>query len=48
VQVNGREIGIWIDSDHPRPALGSLLPITPCVLVVEHESCAEAFQRVGS
>ncbi len=29
VQVNGREIGIWIDSDHPRPALGSLLPITP-------------------
>jgi hypothetical protein len=29
VQVHGREIGIWIDSDHPRPALGSLLPITP-------------------
>lgn len=28
-QVNGREIGIWIDSDHPRPALGSLLPIMP-------------------
>jgi len=29
VQVFGREIGIWIDSDHPRPALGALLPITP-------------------
>ena len=29
VQVHGREIGIWMDSDHPRPALGSLLPITP-------------------
>lgn len=29
VQMHGREIGIWIDSDHPRPALGSLLPITP-------------------
>jgi hypothetical protein len=29
VQVHGREIGIWIDSDHPRPALGSLLPIPP-------------------
>lgn len=29
VQVRGREIGIWIDSDHPRPALGSLLPVCP-------------------
>lgn len=29
VQMHGREIGIWMDSDHPRPALGSLLPITP-------------------
>jgi hypothetical protein len=29
VQVHGREIGIWMDSDHPRPGLGSLLPITP-------------------
>jgi hypothetical protein len=29
VQVHGRGTGIWIDSDHPRPALGSLLPITP-------------------
>jgi len=29
VQVHGSEVGIWIDSDHPRPALGSLLPITP-------------------
>ncbi|MEN3940603.1 hypothetical protein WJU23_04855 [Prosthecobacter sp. SYSU 5D2] len=29
VQLHGRETGIWIDSDHPRPALGLLLPITP-------------------
>ncbi len=29
VQVHGREIGIWIDSDHPRPSTGALLPITP-------------------
>lgn len=29
VQAHGREVGIWMDSDHPRPALGSLLPITP-------------------
>lgn len=29
VQVTGREIGIWIDSDHPRPAMGSLLPVAP-------------------
>jgi len=29
VQVHGREIGIWIDSDHPRPSIGALLPITP-------------------
>jgi len=29
VQLLGREIGIWIDSDYPRPALGSLLPVCP-------------------
>jgi hypothetical protein len=29
VQVRGREIGIWIDSDHPRPQRGALLPICP-------------------
>lgn len=29
VQLHGRETGIWIDSSHPRPGLGSLLPITP-------------------
>ena len=29
VQVRGREIGIWIDSDHPRPREGSLLPVCP-------------------
>jgi len=29
VQVHDRETGIWIDSDHPRPSIGALLPITP-------------------
>ena len=29
VQVWGREIGIWIDSDHPRPQRGALLPVCP-------------------
>jgi hypothetical protein len=29
VQVRGREIGIWIDSDHPRPERGALLPVCP-------------------
>ena len=29
VQVRGREIGIWIDSDHPRPRIGALLPVCP-------------------
>jgi len=29
VQVHGREVGIWIDSDLPRPSAGALLPITP-------------------
>lgn len=29
VQVRGDEIGIWIDSDHPRPERGSLLPVCP-------------------
>jgi len=31
VQVHGREVGIWIDSDCPRPSIGALLPITPAV-----------------
>ena len=29
VQVRGRELGIWIDSDHPRPRRGALLPVCP-------------------
>jgi hypothetical protein len=29
VQVRGREIGIWIDSDHPRPERGALVPVCP-------------------
>jgi hypothetical protein len=29
VQLRGNEIGIWIDSDHPRPQQGELLPVCP-------------------
>jgi hypothetical protein len=29
VQVRGTGIGIWIDSDHPRPSVGALLPVCP-------------------
>jgi hypothetical protein len=29
VQLRGNEIGIWIDSDHPRPNAGDLLPVCP-------------------
>jgi hypothetical protein len=29
VQLRGRELGIWIDSDHPRPRRGALLPVCP-------------------
>jgi hypothetical protein len=29
VQLRGTAIGIWIDSDHPRPERGSLLPVCP-------------------
>jgi hypothetical protein len=29
VQMRRDEIGIWIDSDHPRPQVGSLLPVCP-------------------
>ncbi len=29
MQIRGLEIGIWIDSDHPRPPPGSLLPVCP-------------------
>ena len=29
VQVRDTEIGLWIDSDHPRPQRGALLPVCP-------------------
>lgn len=29
IQVQGTEIGIWIDSDHPRPEKGALIPVCP-------------------
>jgi len=47
VQVHGREIGIWIDSDHPRPALGSLLPITPAYWWWDYEKAPMPFAKEG-
>jgi hypothetical protein len=47
VQVHGREIGIWIDSDHPRPALGSLLPITPAYWWWDYAKAPMPFAKEG-
>jgi hypothetical protein len=47
VQVHGREIGIWIDSDHPRPALSSLLPITPAYWWWDYAKAPMPFAKEG-
>ncbi len=47
VQVHGRENGIWIDSDHPRPALGSLLPITPAYWWWDYAKAPMPFAKEG-
>lgn len=47
VQVHGREVGIWIDSEHPRPALGSLLPITPAYWWWDHAKAPAPFAKEG-
>jgi hypothetical protein len=47
VQVHGREIGIWMDSDHPRPALGSLLPITPAYWWWDYAKAPMPFAKEG-
>jgi hypothetical protein len=48
VQVHGREVGIWIDSDHPRPALGSLLPITPAYWWWDYAKAPMPFAKEGA
>ena len=48
VQVHAREIGIWIDSDHPRPALGSLLPITPAYWWWDYAKAPMPFAKEGA
>jgi hypothetical protein len=48
VQVHGREIGIWMDSDHPRPALGSLLPITPAYWWWDFAKAPMPFAKAGA
>ena len=47
VQIHGNEIGIWIDSDHPRPALGSLLPITPAYWWWDYAKAPMPFAKEG-
>jgi hypothetical protein len=48
VQVHGREIGIWIDSERPRPALGALLPITPAHWWWDQAKAPRPFAEDGS
>lgn len=48
VQVHGREIGIWLDSEHPRPALGSLLPITPAYWWWDYAKAPMPFAKEGA
>lgn len=48
VQVHGREVGIWIDSDHPQPALGSLLPITPAFWWWDFAKAPAPFAKEGA
>ena len=48
VQVHGQEVGICIDSDHPRPALGSLLPITPAFWWWDFAKAPAPFAKEGA
>lgn len=48
VQLRGTEIGIWIDSDHPRPERGSLLPVCPAYWWWDVESAPRPFRAAGS
>ena len=47
VQVHGREIGIWIDSDHPRPSIGALLPITPACWWIDMSLAPKPFMAAN-
>ena len=47
VQIQGTEIGIWIDSDHPRPAKGALLPVCPAYWWWDMNKAPRPFQQPG-
>jgi hypothetical protein len=45
VQVRGGTIGIWIDSDHPRPHQGNLIPICPAYWWWDLKAAPRPFQN---
>ena len=45
VQLRGTEIGIWIDSDHPRPEKGALLPVCPAYWWWDIQAAPRPFQQ---
>ena len=47
VQVRGREVGIWIDSDRPQPRQGALLPVTPGVWWLDESRAPRPFLEAG-
>ncbi len=47
VQIRDTEIGIWIDSDHPRPRQGDLLPVCPAYWWWDLSRAPSPFQQPG-
>ncbi|MHB0956793.1 MAG: hypothetical protein ACYC0X_12720 [Pirellulaceae bacterium] len=44
VQLRGTEIGIWVDSDHPRPGQGALIPVCPAYWWWDVKTAPRPFQ----
>ena len=47
VQLRGTEIGIWIDSDRPRPRRGSLVPVCPAYWWWDVNEAPRPFQQTN-
>jgi hypothetical protein len=47
VQVRGRELGIWIDSDRPRPQRGDLIPVCPAYWWLEPQRAPRPFEAAN-
>lgn len=45
VQLHGTEVGVWIDSDSPRPRQGALLPVTPAYWWWDVKTALRPFQQ---